>query len=148
MDEVRVNLAYRWFLGYDLDEDIPDHSVLSKARVRFRLEVFERFFGRSIEFCREAGLLSEGPVYVDSTPVSAAASMDSLVERGDGLNPPYSAAEYLGRVYEENEPSYDEDGNSRTSSTPSSDEEPKTRIPPRYRTSRRGGNRRKANSEL
>lgn len=40
MDEVQVNLAYRWFLCYDLDEDIPDHSVLSKARVRFGLEVF------------------------------------------------------------------------------------------------------------
>jgi len=34
MEEIQVNLAYRWFLGYDLDEAIPDHSVLSKARVR------------------------------------------------------------------------------------------------------------------
>ncbi len=35
MAETQVNLAYRWFLGYDLDEAIPDHSVLSKARRRF-----------------------------------------------------------------------------------------------------------------
>ena len=34
MAEVEVNLAYRWFLGYDLDEPTPDHSVLSKARAR------------------------------------------------------------------------------------------------------------------
>jgi transposase len=48
MDEIQVNLAYRWFLGYDLDEAIPDHSVLSKARARFGPEVFEEFFRQSI----------------------------------------------------------------------------------------------------
>jgi hypothetical protein len=47
MEETQVNLAYRWFLGYDLDEAIPGHSVLSKGRVRFGMGVFERFFQRS-----------------------------------------------------------------------------------------------------
>ncbi len=78
MEEIQVNMAYRWFLGYDLDETIPDHSVLSKARVRFGMEVFEEFFRQSIELCRQAGLLDEGPVYVDSTLIRAGASMDSL----------------------------------------------------------------------
>jgi len=68
MAKVQVNLAYRWFLGYDLDEAIPDHSVLSKARVRFGMGVFEKFFQRSIQMCQEAGLLSEGPIYVDTIP--------------------------------------------------------------------------------
>jgi transposase len=45
---MQVNLAYRWFLGYDLDEPIPDPSGLSKARVRFEVEMFERFAQRSI----------------------------------------------------------------------------------------------------
>ena len=31
MNEVQVNLAYRWFIGYDLQEKLPDHSTLSKA---------------------------------------------------------------------------------------------------------------------
>jgi transposase len=87
MAEVQVNLAYRWFLGYDLDEAIPDHSVLSKARARFGMEVFGRFFQHSIEVCRKAGLLSEGPVYVDTTLAQAAASMDSLVQRDERLRP-------------------------------------------------------------
>ena len=30
MRDVQVNLAYRWYLGYDLDEEIPDHSILSE----------------------------------------------------------------------------------------------------------------------
>ena len=83
--EFSLNLAYRWFLGYDFDEQIPDHSVLSKARARFGPEVFETFFRRSIDLCREAGLLDEGPVYVDSTLIQAAASADSMVKtRGSG----------------------------------------------------------------
>jgi len=32
LKEVQVNLAYRWYLGYDLDEALPDHSILTKAR--------------------------------------------------------------------------------------------------------------------
>jgi len=58
--EVGLHLAYRWFLGYDLDEPTPDHSVLSKARARLGPEVFEEFFHRSIDLCRQAGLLTEG----------------------------------------------------------------------------------------
>ncbi|HLF77336.1 MAG TPA: transposase [Dehalococcoidia bacterium] len=49
--EITLNLAYRWFLGYDFDEQIPNHSVLSKARARFGPEVFESFFRRSIDLC-------------------------------------------------------------------------------------------------
>ncbi|MCG0277944.1 MAG: transposase [Thermanaeromonas sp.] len=34
-EECRLNLASMWFLGYDLDEMPPDHSILSKLRARF-----------------------------------------------------------------------------------------------------------------
>ena len=53
--EVSMHLGYRWFLGYDFDVPTPNHSVLSKARARFGPEVFEGFFRRSIDLCREAG---------------------------------------------------------------------------------------------
>jgi len=102
--DVELHLAYRWFLGYDLDEPTPDHSVLSKARARFSPEVFEEFFRQSIELCRQVGLLAEGPVYVDTTLIQAAASMDSLVQRGELVQPPLSAPEYVRRLYQENDP--------------------------------------------
>jgi hypothetical protein len=35
-----------WFLGYDLDDEIPNHSVLSKARARWGVEAFKTFFER------------------------------------------------------------------------------------------------------
>ena len=28
-----MRLDWLWFLGYDIDSEVPDHSVLSKARV-------------------------------------------------------------------------------------------------------------------
>jgi transposase len=35
MEAVNVNLAHRWYIGYDLDEAVPDHSSLSKIRDRY-----------------------------------------------------------------------------------------------------------------
>ena len=149
MREIQVNMAYRWFLGYDLDETIPDHSVLSKARARFGMEVFENFFKHSIELSQKAGLLSEGPIYVDTTLVQAAASMDSLRERDDGVKPPLPIREYVQRLYAENAPSPQEAAvpcpppivDSQHSDTD-------VIAPPRYRKSRPDGHRRKANNEL
>jgi hypothetical protein len=100
--EISLNLGYRWFLGYDFDQPTPNHSVLSKARARFGPEVFESFFRRSIDLCREAGLLEEGPVYVDSTLIQASAAMDSLARR-EVVQPPLSIEEYVRRLYEEND---------------------------------------------
>ena len=101
--EVSLHLAYRWFLGYDFDVPTPDHSVLSKARARLGSGVFEEFFRQSIELCRQAGLLDEGPVYVDSTLIRAGASLDSLKRREDLVQPPLSVTEYLRRLNEEND---------------------------------------------
>jgi transposase len=100
-EEVRLHLGYRWFLGYDFDAPTPDHSVLSKARARFGSSVFEEFFRQSIELCRQAGLLDEGPVYVDSTLIRAGASIDSLTRRAEVARPPLSVTEYLRRLDEE-----------------------------------------------
>jgi transposase len=107
--EISLHLGYRWFLGYDFDVATPDHSVLSKARARLGSGVFEEFFRRSIELCRQAGLLEEGPVYVDSTLIRAGASIDSLQRREDVAQPPLSVAEYLRRLDEENEPPEEEE---------------------------------------
>lgn len=97
-EEVRLHLGYRWFLGYDIDLPTPDRSVLSKARARFGSLVFEEFFRQSIELCRQAGLMEEGPVYVDSTLMQASASVDSLTQRADVARPPLSVTEYLRRL--------------------------------------------------
>src|SRR6266699_3323216 len=46
MEVIGERLDYLWFLDYGLDEKVPDHSVLSKARVRWGRDVFESLFVR------------------------------------------------------------------------------------------------------
>ncbi len=46
MKVIAERLDYLWFLDYSLDDAIPDHSVLSKARARWGPEVFEKLFVR------------------------------------------------------------------------------------------------------
>jgi transposase len=48
-------LSVRWYLGYDLDDPLPDHSSLTRIRQRLGLATFDRFFERVIELCQEAG---------------------------------------------------------------------------------------------
>jgi transposase len=57
MKVIAERLDYLWFLGYGLEDEIPDHSVLSKARRRWGKEVFERLFVQSIGQCVRAGLV-------------------------------------------------------------------------------------------
>lgn len=81
MEHVRVNLAYRWYIGYDLDEAVPDHSSLSKIRDRYGLEVFQRFFEQIVEWCQQAGLVWGKELYFDGTKIRANAATDSLQPR-------------------------------------------------------------------
>jgi transposase len=81
MEQVRVNLAYRWYIGYDLDEAVPDHSSLSKIRDRYGLDIFQRFFEEIVERCQAAGLVWGAELYFDGTKVRANADIDKQVPR-------------------------------------------------------------------
>ena len=79
MEQVEVNLAFRWYIGYDLDEAIPDHSSLSKIRERYGLSTFRRFFEQVVQLCIDAGLVWGAEVYLDGTRVEANAALESYV---------------------------------------------------------------------
>ena len=80
MKIIAERLDYLWFLGYSLDDEIPDHSVLSKARARWGQEVFESLFIRTAAQCVEAGLVDGSKLYVDSSLVDADASKESVIK--------------------------------------------------------------------
>lgn len=80
MDTIPLRLDWLWFLGYDLDNEIPDHSVLSKARARWGVEAFRRFFERIVWRCVEAGLVEGSKIFVDSSLVDADASNNSVID--------------------------------------------------------------------
>ncbi len=77
---VPERLDWLWFLGYDLDSAIPDHSILSKARKRWGVEVFKRFFERIVLQCVEAGLVDGSKIFMDSSLVDADASNRSVID--------------------------------------------------------------------
>jgi transposase len=100
-EEVRLHLAYRWFLGYDLDEATPDHSALSKARARFGLPVYTAFFTEVVRQCARAGLVRGDVLYVDSTLLEANASAESAGARALLAQLP-GAAGFVEAVWREN----------------------------------------------
>lgn len=65
--QVADRLSVRWYVGYDLNEPLPDHSTLSKIRLRYGLEVFRRFFEAIVEQCRQAKLVWGKELYFDSS---------------------------------------------------------------------------------
>src|SRR5436190_23589796 len=80
MKIIAERLDYMWFLGYGLDDEIPNHSVLSKARKRWGPEVFAGFFIRVVTQCVEAGLVDGQKIHVDSSLIDANASKGSVVK--------------------------------------------------------------------
>ena len=78
-------LDYLWFLGFGLDDDIPDHSVLSKARARWGQEIFESLFVRTVQQCVQAGLVDGTKLHLDGSLIEASASRDSVVKASPEL---------------------------------------------------------------
>ncbi len=78
MSQLPLRLDWLWFCGYDLDEKTPDHSVISKARRRWGLEVFAEFFENILAQCVDAGLVDGETIHVDSSTIDANASKDTL----------------------------------------------------------------------
>lgn len=78
-------LDWLWFLGYDLDSVVPHHSVLSKARRRWGVEVFETVFARGVSQCVTAGLVNGRKIHVDGSLVDANASNNSICQGSEAL---------------------------------------------------------------
>ena len=80
METIPLRLDWLWFLGYDLDSEVADHSVLSKARARWGVEAFRNFFERIVWQCVEAGLVDGSKIFMDSSLVDADASNNSVID--------------------------------------------------------------------
>jgi len=108
MDEVGLNLAYRWFTGLGFDQSIPDHSTFSKNRHgRFReSSLFREFFEQIVQRCIDAGLVEGQRFSVDGTIIAANASTQSRVPREqlpEAAKVSRTAQEYLLDIDSENE---------------------------------------------
>lgn len=73
---MRLDILY--FMGYDIDEELPWHSTISRTRQLFPEDVFEEVFTKILAMCVDKGMVSGHTQAIDSAPVKANASMDSL----------------------------------------------------------------------
>lgn len=78
MDHCSMRLDILYFLGYDIDEALPWHSTISRTRQLFPEDVFESVFMHILQMCISKGMVSGHTQCIDSAPVKANASMDSL----------------------------------------------------------------------
>jgi transposase len=81
IDHSKMRLDILYFLGYDLDEDLPWHSTLSRTRQLYGEEIFQEIFSKVLGLCVQKGMLSGRRQAIDSAYIKANASMDSLVEK-------------------------------------------------------------------
>lgn len=81
MREAQVNLAIRWFIGYGLHEDLPDHSSLTRIRQRWGAERFRRIFQRTVQACIAAKIATGEIVHVDASLIRADVSWEGLAVR-------------------------------------------------------------------
>jgi transposase len=98
-EEVTLNIAYRWFLGLELDQRVPDHSTLSQNRRRrfAGTTVFSDIFDGIVEQCIKAGLVTGEALVTDSTHIKANASLERVHKAVVSQTP----SEYLLELEEE-----------------------------------------------
>ena len=109
METMPERLDWLWFLGYDLDTEIPNHSVLSKARKKWGVETFKKFFEMIVWQCVESGLVDGSKIFIDSSLIDADASNNSVVDT-------HSLKKYLNKSYRELEKRLDEKEDTRKDS--------------------------------
>ena len=81
--EMEVNMAYRWFIGYDIGEDIPHFSTFSKNYSRrFKdTDVFEQIFMHILQEAIECGFVDASALFIDSMHVKANANKKKKLKK-------------------------------------------------------------------
>ena len=81
VEHCALRLDILFFLGYEVDEELPWHSTVSRTRQLFPTAVFERLFDHVFAQCVAHGLVAGDRQAVDSAPVKANASLETVREK-------------------------------------------------------------------
>ena len=97
-EEVSLNIVYRWFLGYSLQEETPHFSTVScNFRHRFTEETVDQVFRWILEEVAQAGYLSPRAVFIDGTHIKANANTKKQVK----VQVPAASKQYAKELMEE-----------------------------------------------
>src|SRR3989304_3492076 len=79
VENARLNLAYKYFLGLAVDAEVPDYTPVSYFRAkRLGEEKFRQVFDQVVGQCIDKELVKGKRQIIDSTPVFANISLSSL----------------------------------------------------------------------
>ncbi len=109
-EEVHLNLAYRWFCGLGLEDEVPDHSTFSKTRHgRFReSDALRHVFENVLRRCMTEGLVGGEGFAIDASVVKADANRargvpgEQTVDWKVGEASSRAVREYLAAIEEAN----------------------------------------------
>ena len=81
--EIEVNVAYRWFLGLEMQDKVPHFSTFGKNYSRrFKdTDLFEQIFSHILMECYKFKLVDPTEVFVDATHVKARANNKKMQKR-------------------------------------------------------------------
>ena len=82
LDEIKVNVAYRWYIGYGIDEPVPHFTTYIKnyARIFGDNELFGDFFERVLGMCIGHKLINPEAIFIDATHVKASANKNKYTK--------------------------------------------------------------------
>jgi hypothetical protein len=112
---IMVSIAYRWFLGYTLNEELPHFSTVSyNFKHRFTEETVEQVFSWILQEANYAGYLEPEAVFVDGTHIKANANINKKIKKAV----PQAAKRYASELMEEVNADREDHGKKPFDSTP------------------------------
>lgn len=81
-EDISLNLAFRWFCGFNLNDKIPDHSLFSQNRRRrfSESDIFKEIFNHIVRLCIEKGIITGETVVSDGSFIPGNVATGSLFE--------------------------------------------------------------------
>ena len=93
VEEIEVNIAYRWFLHFNLDDKIPHFATVSYAfATRFPSELFQEIFSWVLSAAVSKKLVKAENIFIDATHIRANANKKKKYKE---------QAEITARAYDE-----------------------------------------------
>jgi transposase len=89
IEEIRLNIAYRWFVGLSLTDPVPHHSIFSQNRRRRfqQSEIYQEIFDEIVLQAIQHGFIEGKQLFTDSTFLKANASKSKFKKQKVTVTP-------------------------------------------------------------
>ena len=98
--EIEVNIAYRWFLGYGMTEQVPHFTTFGKNYERrfADSEIFERIFEHILLEAIRCKFVDASAVFIDATHIKASANKRKAVNQAVKVEAKHYHAELMEEI--------------------------------------------------